>query len=53
MGALDGYLQVCTACLFEMITQFDNGCRLEHPVHVDHKLPMLKRINVAFDEEEI
>jgi len=36
-----------------MIPQFDDGGRLEHPIHVNDKLTMLERINVAFNEEEI
>jgi len=42
-----------TVYLLKVISQFDDRCRLEHPALVDDELPMLKRIDVALDEEKI
>lgn len=36
-----------------MIPEFDNGCRPKHSVFADNKLPVLKRVYVAFDEQEV
>jgi len=39
--------------LFEMVTQFDDRRRLEHPLLVDDELTVLERVDVTLDEEKI
>ena len=39
--------------LFEMVTQFDDRCCLEHPLLVDDELTMLERIDVTLDEKKV
>ena len=41
------------ADLLEVVTQFDDGGRLEHALLVDYELAMLERVDVALDEQEI
>lgn len=36
-----------------MVSKLDNGSRFKHPLLIDDKLSMLKRINVALDEKEV
>ena len=36
-----------------MVTQLDDGGRLEHALLVDDKLAMLERVDVALDEQKI
>ena len=36
-----------------MVTQLDDGGRLEHALLVDDELAMLERVDVALDEQEI
>jgi hypothetical protein len=36
-----------------MITQLDDRRGLEHPLIVDDELPVLQRVDVALDQEEI
>ena len=41
------------AYLLEVVSKLDNGSRFKHPLLIDDKLSMLKRINVALDEKEV
>ena len=41
------------ADLLEVVTQFDDGGRLEHALLVDDELAMLERIDIALDEQQI
>lgn len=36
-----------------MVTQLDDRSRLEHPGLIEDQLTMLKRINVALDEQQV
>lgn len=42
-----------TTNLLEMITQLDDRRGLKHPLIVDDELPVLQRVDVALDQEEI
>ena len=39
--------------LLEMVAQLDDGRSLKHPVRVNDQLTMLKRVDVALDEEQV
>ena len=36
-----------------MIAELDNGRIFEHPAPVDHQLPMLQRIDITLDQQQI
>ena len=36
-----------------MISQFDNRCSLKHSLLVNNKLPMLQRIYITFDQQQV
>ena len=48
---LEAFLELLD--LLEVVAEFDNGCRAEQPVLVDHKLTVLERVDVALDEEKV
>jgi hypothetical protein len=45
---LESFLELLD--LLEVIAKLDDRRRLEHPLLVDHKLAVLERVDVAFDE---
>lgn len=39
--------------LLEMVAQFDNGSRVEHPAGIQDQSSVFQGIDVAFDQEQI
>lgn len=39
--------------LFEMIPEFDDWCRSEHPTVIHYEMTMLEGVYIAFNEQQI
>lgn len=53
MGAFDSSEEFSGTNLLEVVAQLDDGSCLKHPVLIDDELTVLKRVDVALDEQQI